>query len=95
MLNVLKKVGEMARCISEGLIDHSGREKNSHILKHQIQKNTLVHNMRISKLLVVVSAVTVRRENYIRIKTIFITIQVNQFSLMVQEILLLDYYLFQ
>ena len=30
-------VGETARCISERVLDHSGRDKN-HILKHQIEK---------------------------------------------------------
>ena len=44
MLNVLKKVcndnyvNETPRCISERVLDHSGRDKNSHILKHQIKK---------------------------------------------------------
>ena len=31
-------VGKTARRISERLLDHSGRDKNSHILKHQIEK---------------------------------------------------------
>ena len=31
-------VGETARRISERVLDHSGRDKNSHILKHQIGK---------------------------------------------------------
>ena len=31
-------VGETARRISERVIDHSGRDKNSHFLKHQIEK---------------------------------------------------------
>ena len=31
-------VGEMARGISERVLNHSGRDKNSHILKHQIEK---------------------------------------------------------
>ena len=51
-------VGETARPISERVIYHSGKDKNSHILKHQIEKNTLVHNKRILKLLVVVSVIT-------------------------------------
>ena len=28
----------MAKCISERVLDHSGRYKNYHILKHQIEK---------------------------------------------------------
>ena len=28
-------VGETARCISEKVIDHGGRDKNYHVLKHQ------------------------------------------------------------
>ena len=31
-------VGEMARRICERVLDHSGRDTNSHILKHQIEK---------------------------------------------------------
>ena len=31
-------VGEIARRISERVLDHSGRDKKSHILKHQIEK---------------------------------------------------------
>ena len=31
----------MARRISESVLDHSGRDKNSHILKHQIEKGHL------------------------------------------------------
>ena len=36
-------VGKKVRCISERVIDHSGRYKNSNILKHQIEKY-FVHN---------------------------------------------------
>ena len=43
-------VSKMTRCISERVLDHSGRDKNSHILKHQIKKEHPAHNMRISKL---------------------------------------------
>ena len=41
MLDVLKKVAnvsEMTRRISERVLDHSGRDKISHILEHQIEK---------------------------------------------------------
>ena len=31
-------VGKTARRISERVLDHSSRDKNSHILKHQIEK---------------------------------------------------------
>ena len=31
-------VGETARRISKRVLDHSARDKNSHILKHQIEK---------------------------------------------------------
>ena len=31
-------VGKMARHISERVLDHSGRDKDSHILKHHIEK---------------------------------------------------------
>ena len=28
----------MLKCISEKVLDHSGRDKNYHMLKHQIEK---------------------------------------------------------
>ena len=31
-------IGETGRILSERLIDHSGRDKNSHVLKHCIEK---------------------------------------------------------
>ena len=71
MLNVLKKVTMMTMStkqqdISERALDHSGRDKNSHILKHWIEKEHLARNTRILKLLVVASIITLRRENYQR-----------------------------
>ena len=38
-------VGETTRCTSERMIDHGGRDKNTHILKHQIEKE--YENLRI------------------------------------------------
>ena len=32
-------VGESARCISERIIDHNGRDQNSHLFKHSCHKN--------------------------------------------------------
>ena len=32
-------VGESARCISERIIDHNGRDQNSHLFKHSCYKN--------------------------------------------------------
>ena len=66
MLNVLKKVATMtisakqAKHISERVLDRGGRDKDSDILKHQIEKNTLVHNTRILKLLAVASVITLQ-----------------------------------
>ena len=54
-------VGETARRISERVLDHIGRVKNSHILKHQIEKKIFT---RILKLVVVAYVITLRRENY-------------------------------
>ena len=31
-------VGETGRCISERIIDHNGRDVNSHLLKHHMEK---------------------------------------------------------
>ena len=53
-------IGKTAKRISEKVLDHSGRDKNSHILKHQIEKNTLVHNTRILKILAVASVITLQ-----------------------------------
>ena len=49
-----------ARRISEKMLGHSGRDKNSHVLKQQLKKNTLVQNTTILKLLVVTSAITLK-----------------------------------
>ena len=57
-------VGEAARRIFERVIDHSGRGKNSHALKHQIEKEHCCPQNDNLKLLVVVSVKTLRRENY-------------------------------
>ena len=56
-------VGETPRRTSERVIDHGGRNKNSHILKHQNEKNTFLQNTRFLKLLVVFFVITLRREN--------------------------------
>ena len=53
-------VGEVERCISERVIDHSGRD--NYILNTKL-KNTLVNNTRILKL-VVVSIITLRRKTW-------------------------------
>ena len=57
-------VSETARHISKRVLDHSGRDRNSHILKYQIEKEHVCHDMRILKLLVVTYVITLRRENY-------------------------------
>ena len=31
-------VGETSRCISERIIDHNGRDVNSHLLKHHMEE---------------------------------------------------------
>ena len=31
-------VGETGRCISERIIDHNGRDVNSHLLKHHMEE---------------------------------------------------------
>ena len=57
-------VGETARRISERMLDHSGRDKNSYNLKHEkkkMKRNTLAHNTKILMLLVVASAITLIR----------------------------------
>ena len=52
MLNVFKKtcreeyIGETGRVLSERVIDYSGRDKNSHVLKHCIKKE---HKLRSLK----------------------------------------------
>ena len=53
-------IGETAKRISERVLDRGGRDKDSDILKHQIEKNTLVHNTRILKLLAVASVITLQ-----------------------------------
>ena len=60
-------VSKTSRHISERAVDHSGRDKNSHILEHQIEKEhpfPQYKNFEILKLLAVVSTLTLRRENY-------------------------------
>ena len=38
-------IGETRRRLSEGVIDHSGRDKNSHVLKHCIEKKHKLHSL--------------------------------------------------
>ena len=44
-------VNKTARRISEKVIDHSGRDKNSHILKHQIKKEHVCLQYEIFKVI--------------------------------------------
>ena len=56
--------GETARRISERVLDHSGRDKKSPILKHQIKKEHPRLQYENFKLLVVSSVITLTRENH-------------------------------
>ena len=57
-------VSKMARCISERVLDHSGRDKHSHILKHQLKKEHPYPQYENFKVTVVASGTTLRRKNY-------------------------------
>ena len=57
-------VGETARHNSERVLDQSGRDKNSHILKQQIEKEYPCRQREKLKLLIVAFIITLRKENY-------------------------------
>ena len=56
-------VSEMARGISERVLDHSGRDKNSQILKHKIEKRHLCPQYKNFKVISSGSSL-LPRENY-------------------------------